>query len=575
MKKIFTIVLSIVLVATIWAQSPEKMSYQAIIRDAESHLVVNRNIGIQISILQGDDIATATAVYIETHTVSTNQNGLVTLEIGTGSIITGLFSDIDWSVGQYFIKTETDINGGNEYSITGTSQLLSVPYALHAKTAESLTGSITENDPNFTAWDRSTGISITESQVSDLGTYLEAENDPQFSGSVASSISSDDISNWNSKLSTEVDGSTTNELQVLSISGDTIYLTDGGFVKLPAGASFSGSFNDLSDVPSTLDTDDTDDFDGDFTSLTNIPADLADGDDDTHLTETEVDNFVSNNGYLTTEVDGSISNEIELPTQTAHSGEFLYTDGNNPFWGAVSYNNLSDIPADLADGDDDTQLTESEVDTYVSNNGYLTAEVDGSVTNEIELPTQTAHSGEVLYTNGNDPYWGAMSYNNLSDIPADLADGDNDTQLTETEVDAYVSNNGYLTAEVDGSVTNEIELPDQSGNNGLFLATNGANPYWASPSLDPVRTITSNTVLANTDEVVFINGPYTATMPVSPPDGKKIVVCTNNGSAGIAVSSGTISIVLSTYTSLTFSAAGTNIYTLYYSSSLNTWLAKY
>ncbi|MCK7526673.1 MAG: hypothetical protein MZV64_58280 [Ignavibacteriales bacterium] len=107
------------------------MSYQAVIRNSNGELVKNNSVGMQISILQGS--ATGTAVHVETHTATTNVNGLVTLEIGGGAPVTGTFSVIDWSTGIYFIKTETDLTGGTNYSITGTSQMLSVPYAMYSK----------------------------------------------------------------------------------------------------------------------------------------------------------------------------------------------------------------------------------------------------------------------------------------------------------------------------------------------------------------------------------------------------------------------------------------------------------
>src|SRR6056297_1375400 len=146
------------------AQTPEKMSYQAVIRDSDDNLIVNTSVGMQISILEGS--ASGTEVYVERQFPTTNNNGLVSIEIGSSdaTIVSGDFTTIDWSTGIYFIKTETDLNGGSSYTITGTSQLLSVPYALHAKTAETVSGGITETDPVFTAWDKSTGISITESQ---------------------------------------------------------------------------------------------------------------------------------------------------------------------------------------------------------------------------------------------------------------------------------------------------------------------------------------------------------------------------------------------------------------------------
>jgi hypothetical protein len=173
MKKVFTFLVAVFLTATVFAQSPEKMSYQAVIRNSSDALVTNTQVGMQISILQGS--ASGTAVYVETQTPTSNSNGLVSLEIGTGTIVSGDFSTIDWTDGPYFMQTETDPAGGTTYSITGISQLLSVPYALHAITAETVTGSITETDPVFTAWDKSTGISITESQISDLGNYIETE----------------------------------------------------------------------------------------------------------------------------------------------------------------------------------------------------------------------------------------------------------------------------------------------------------------------------------------------------------------------------------------------------------------
>ncbi|MFN4853810.1 MAG: hypothetical protein ACK5JC_05250, partial [Bacteroidota bacterium] len=103
------------------------MSYQAVIRNSSNTLVSNQPVGMRISILQGS--ASGTAVYVETQTPTTNANGLASLEIGGGTVVSGNISTIDWANGPYFIKTETDATGGSNYSITGTSQLLSVPYA--------------------------------------------------------------------------------------------------------------------------------------------------------------------------------------------------------------------------------------------------------------------------------------------------------------------------------------------------------------------------------------------------------------------------------------------------------------
>ena len=138
MKKIHTFIAVILLSATGFAQAPEKMSYQAVVRNDAGELVTDQSVGMRISILKTTE--TGTPVYVETHTSSSNANGLVSIEIGTGSTgsTSNDFSTIDWSSGPYFIKTETDPTGGSSYTILVTSQLMSVPFALHAKVAESV-----------------------------------------------------------------------------------------------------------------------------------------------------------------------------------------------------------------------------------------------------------------------------------------------------------------------------------------------------------------------------------------------------------------------------------------------------
>lgn len=113
------------------AQAPPKMSYQAVIRDASGALVKSSAVGVKFSILKGS--ITGTPVYEETQTITTNTNGLISAVIGDGAIVIGTMIAIDWSSGPYFIKTETDPTGGSGYTISSTTQLLSVPYALYAE----------------------------------------------------------------------------------------------------------------------------------------------------------------------------------------------------------------------------------------------------------------------------------------------------------------------------------------------------------------------------------------------------------------------------------------------------------
>lgn len=242
MKRIFIllvpIVVGILLTETLWSQSPEKISYQAVLRAPNNNLVTNQAVGMKISILQGS--ISGSSVYEEIYYPNpiTNDNGLITIEIGGGLPISGNFATIDWSAGPYFIKTETDPTGGTSYTISGTSQILSVPYALHAKTAESITGTITETDPvytgsqaaNITATDISnlnnlsgnnTGdqdlstlatkialadsTALVRSEIPDVSGFLSTETDPVYSSSQAVHIAAADITNL-SNLSGENTG---------------------------------------------------------------------------------------------------------------------------------------------------------------------------------------------------------------------------------------------------------------------------------------------------------------------------------------------------------------------------------
>ena len=116
------------------AQSPDSFKYQAVIRDASSsNILANQQVSLLITLRQ--NTIDGTIVYEEEFNQSTNTFGLVNLEIGNGNTVLGTFEDIDWGSGPYFIETSIDQTGGNNHVSMGTSQLLSVPYALYAKNA--------------------------------------------------------------------------------------------------------------------------------------------------------------------------------------------------------------------------------------------------------------------------------------------------------------------------------------------------------------------------------------------------------------------------------------------------------
>jgi len=128
MKKFCVLILTFLSFQHQYAQAPARINYQSVIRNSSNNLLVNTPVKIRVSILQGS--ATGSVVFSELLNPTTNNVGLVQLEIGSGSNQTGTISGIDWSKGPYFLKTETDPLNGSNYTLVGTTQILSVPYAL-------------------------------------------------------------------------------------------------------------------------------------------------------------------------------------------------------------------------------------------------------------------------------------------------------------------------------------------------------------------------------------------------------------------------------------------------------------
>ena len=131
MKKISVAFLLLFLFLSLYAQVPQGFHYQAVIRDADGRILQDQTLGLRLTILQGGE--TGPAVYSETHDLTTTAQGLFSVVVGAGDVVSGDFSAIDWQAGPYFLKVETDLSGGNDYTVLGTSALTSVPYALYAQ----------------------------------------------------------------------------------------------------------------------------------------------------------------------------------------------------------------------------------------------------------------------------------------------------------------------------------------------------------------------------------------------------------------------------------------------------------
>lgn len=130
MKNIFLLLVSVCMSVIVMAQPPQKFNYQGIARMANGNVIAGQNIGLRISILEGS--ATGSSVYIERHSVTTNQFGLYNLAIGGGTVVSGNMSSINWGSGDKYVKVEVDPAGGTSYTDLGAAQLLSVPYAIYA-----------------------------------------------------------------------------------------------------------------------------------------------------------------------------------------------------------------------------------------------------------------------------------------------------------------------------------------------------------------------------------------------------------------------------------------------------------
>ena len=211
MKKTIFIVLLFIIQSTIInnqlkAQSPQSFKYQAVARNSAGDILTNQSISIRISIHETSP--GGPIVYEEEHvSILTNEFGLVNLEIGNGFTISGDFTTINWGSNDHFIEIEMDETGGTSYTFMGTAQLLSVPYSLYSEK----TGNIDDADAD----------PANELQV------LTISNDTIY-------LSNGGFVKLPADLVDDADADPTNELQVLSFSNDTIFLSNGGFVILPA-----------------------------------------------------------------------------------------------------------------------------------------------------------------------------------------------------------------------------------------------------------------------------------------------------------------------------------------------------
>jgi hypothetical protein len=274
MKKFFTLAILTLITYIAFAQAPQKMSYQCVIRNTSGSLVTNHSVGVKITILQGS--ASGTVIYQEIFNPNpvTNINGLLTVDIGSGVPVTGTFSGINWATGPYYLKTETDPAGGTSYTIVGTSQLLSVPYSLYSDMSEDIANN-----------------AVTSAKIAD-GSVTNAD---LANGAVATS-----------KISSS--GAATNYVLQYNGSAVTWGLTPGSIIRytvLTVGcaslSAFSSTYTKIGDIGTVTKMDATSDLEVTFEGRIHATSVTGTG---AHF-ELRVDNVATTNGRARANVKAS------------------------------------------------------------------------------------------------------------------------------------------------------------------------------------------------------------------------------------------------------------------------------
>ena len=360
----FGIVMVLITLATAMAQAPMSFTYQAVVRDREGDLVSNSKVGVRISIMQS---STNTVVYNNEYSTRTNANGLFSIVIGDS---VNSIDVINWTAGPYILKCKVDPNGGGDYTILSSQQMFSVPYALHANTVDGMIRNTKVEERQV--------LSISNDTVFLTGgSYVVLPKG--FSGDYDSLTNKPVIPTIPTNVSAFINDvgylTSYTETQALSISNDTVFLTGGSFVKLPAG--FSGNYNDLTNKPVL--------FSGNYNDLTNKPV--------IPIVPVNVSAFTNDAGYLTSYTETqvlSISNDtiyltggsfVKIPA--GFSGD--YNDlTNKPALFSGNYNDLTNKPV--------IPTIPTNVSAFANDAGYLTSYTETQTLSNVAANNDSVNS---------------------------------------------------------------------------------------------------------------------------------------------------------------------------------------
>jgi len=406
------------------AQAPQLVNYQAVARNASGNVLVNQTIKVRLSV--NNNSATGTTVYQETHAaVTTNQFGLFTVAVGGGTPGTGTFSGIDWSNGAKFLKVEVDFNNTGTFSDMGTSQLLSVPYALYAKNVENdndhqtlsiagttltISGGNTVTLPTGGSADNwGTQTVVTGNTLTGTGVTASPLNIAQ-QGAITGQVLKWNGSAWAPAPDTNTDN------QSLNLNGSTLSITGGNSVTLPSGGT---SYTAGSGI-------------GIAGGVISNTGDLSN--------TNEIQTLAVSGNQLT--ISGTGGNSVTLPTGTT------YTAGSGI---NIAANTISATDNSAINEIQALSLTGSALS--LSNGGGSVTLPDASATNEIQTLSVSGNQLSISGTGGN-----------TVTMP---------TGTTYT-AGSGINITGNAISATDNSTTNEIQTITLTGNN-LALSNGGGS----------------------------------------------------------------------------------------------------
>jgi hypothetical protein len=500
MKNIIISILIVLITAVAaFSQTPQNFNYQAVVRDGSGMTVNNSQVSFRFTIVENS--ANGNLLYQEIQKPFTTDNGIVSLQIGAGNNTTGTFSNINWANGNFWLKVELDMNGGNNFQLMGSSQLVSVPFAMHAATVDDTDDA--DADPTNELQNLAFDANTNELSISGGNIITIPVGGP------------------------DADADPTNELQQLSKMGNLVTLSkNGGTISVD-----DGDANPMNEIQTIFKN-------GNTVSLSNNGGSFI---DETEDADADPNNEIQSLAFNpnTNELSISNSNTITIPTGSADSDpdptneiQTLSKNGNQ-----VSLsNNGGSFTDEVEDADADPQneiQTLSKNGNLVSlsgNGGSFTDEVndaDADVTNELQTLSFDVNTNELSISNGN----------SIS-IPTGGADADADPtnelqQITRIGEELHLSGNGGIVNLQDGDSDPGNEIQSLSFNtNTNELSISGGNMVvlpMSGPDADADPTNELQSLNLNGTQLLISDGNSVDLAPILPPGGSDDQLLMLNG----------------------------------------------